>query len=156
MGPAEIVASLKELCAERGPRLTTEQIVEWIEGVGGYPSHRELVHFAKKMKARQYARRLEFEDEETGLRIKRLWSFYDARTSRRYYVDIAAMPADRRATLIRQYARFLKQLRSVRRAMSDYFAGQRFFDFYPGDADAEAPARDSQESSRLQQQSSRT
>ena len=31
---------------------------------------------------------------------------------------------------IRQYARFLKQFRSVRKAMADYFAGQRFFDFY--------------------------
>ena len=31
MGPAEIVASLKELCADKGPRLTTEQIVAWIE-----------------------------------------------------------------------------------------------------------------------------
>ena len=27
MGPAEIVASLKELCAEKGPRLGTEDIV---------------------------------------------------------------------------------------------------------------------------------
>ena len=34
--------------------------------------------------------------------------------------------------MIRQYARFLKQLRTVRKAMADYFAGQRFFDFYPG------------------------
>jgi hypothetical protein len=32
--------------------------------------------------------------------------------------------------LIRQYARFLKQMRAVRKAMADYFAGQRFFDFY--------------------------
>ena len=31
MGPAEIVASLKELCAEKGPRLQTDDIVEWIE-----------------------------------------------------------------------------------------------------------------------------
>ena len=46
--------------------------------------------------------------------------------------------------LIRQYARFVKQLRAVRKAMADYFAGQRFFDFYPGDpeeddADEEVP-----------------
>ena len=31
MGPAEIVASLKELCAEKGPRLGTDDIVAWIE-----------------------------------------------------------------------------------------------------------------------------
>ena len=31
MGPAEIVASLKELCAEKGPRLSTEDIVAWID-----------------------------------------------------------------------------------------------------------------------------
>jgi hypothetical protein len=36
MGPAEIVASMKELCAEKGPRLATEEIVAWIEHVGGY------------------------------------------------------------------------------------------------------------------------
>ena len=77
MGPAEIVASLKELVAEKGPRLTTDDIVAWIERVDGYESNRELIAFAKKMKARQYARMLEFEDEDTGMRIKRLWSFRD-------------------------------------------------------------------------------
>ena len=133
MGPAEIVASLKELCEEKGPRLSTEQIVAWIEHQGGYESDAELVAFAKKMKARQYARMLEFEDEDSGLRIKRLWSFYDPRRGRRFYADILEMPDDRRRKLIRQYARFLKQIRTVRRAMADYFAGQQFFDFYPGE-----------------------
>lgn len=135
MGPAEIVASLKELCAEKGPRLRTEEIVEWIDRLGGFESRPELVQFAKKMKARQYARMLEFEDEETGMRIKRLWSFYDSHQGRRFYADILEMPADQRARLIRQYARFQDQLRTVRKAMTDYFAGQRFFDFYPGSAD---------------------
>jgi hypothetical protein len=65
MGPAEIVASLKELVAGEGPRLTTEQIVGWIETHGGHESKGELVAFAKKMKARQYARLLDFEDEES-------------------------------------------------------------------------------------------
>ena len=133
MGPAEIVTSLKELCAEHGPRLTTEQIVSWIDNQGGYESEVELIAFAKKMKARQYARMLEYEDVESGLRIKRLWSFYDARKSRRFYMDILEMPDDERRKLVRQYARFLKQLRSVRRAMSDYFAGQQFFVFYTDD-----------------------
>ncbi|GAC1471966.1 MAG: hypothetical protein NVSMB9_18640 [Isosphaeraceae bacterium] len=133
MGPAEIVASLKELCAEAGPKLSTEQIVTWIDQQGGYDSEAELVAFAKKMKARQYARMLEYEDLETGLRIKRLWSFHDPRRGRRYYADILQMPEDRRRRLIRQYVKFLKQLRTVRRAMSDYFAGQQFFDFYPGE-----------------------
>ena len=32
MGPAEIVASLKELCEEEGPRFQTDRIVDWIEG----------------------------------------------------------------------------------------------------------------------------
>jgi hypothetical protein len=130
MGPAEIVASLKELCAEKGPRLGTAEIVAWVEQIGGYETNAELVAFAKKMKARQYARMLEYEDEDSGLRIKRLWSFYDRAQRRRYYADILELPADERKRLIRQYTRFLKQIRSVRRAMSDYFAGQRFFDFY--------------------------
>jgi hypothetical protein len=45
--------------------------------------------------------------------------------------------------MIRQYARFLKQLRSVRRAMADYFAGQQFFDFYADERDLDEciPAR---------------
>src|SRR3954453_14799869 len=135
MGPAEIVASLKELCAAKGPRLSTEQIVSWIEAQDGFESDAELLVFAKKMKARQYARMLDFEDEESGLRIKRLWSFYDPSMGRRYYADILEMPDDRRRRLIRQYTRFVKQLRTVHRAMADYFAGQQFFDFYPGDPD---------------------
>jgi hypothetical protein len=135
MGPAEIVASLRELCAEKGPRLTTEQIVDWIERIGGFESESELVVFAKKMKARQYARLLEFEDEDSGLRIKRLWSFHDPARGRRFYADLLELPEDQRKRLVRQYARFLKQLRAVRKAMADYFAGQRFFDFYPGDPD---------------------
>ena len=137
MGPAEIVASLRELCAERGPRLTTEEIVAWVDRIGGYETEPELVAFAKKMKARQFARMLEFEDEESGLRIKRLWSFFDEARGRRFYADILEMPEEQRKQLIRQYARFVKQLRAVRKAMADYFAGQRFFDFYPGDSDEE-------------------
>jgi hypothetical protein len=130
MGPAEIVASLKELVAEKGARITTDDIVAWIERVEGYESNRELIAFAKKMKARQYARLLDFEDEDTGLRIKRLWSFRDPAEGRRYYADILEMPENRRRQLIQQYGRFLKQLKAVRRAMADYFAGQHFFDFY--------------------------
>jgi hypothetical protein len=137
MGPAEIVASLKELCARKGPRLSTEEIVAWIDQNNGFESHAELVLFAKKMKARQYARLLEFEDAESGLTIKRLWSFYDSRKSRRFYVDILDMPHDERQRLVRQYARFLKQLRSIRKAMSDYFAGQQFFEFYQADDEPE-------------------
>ena len=137
MGPAEIVASLKELCEAKGPRLTTGMIVSWIDQHHGYESDAELVAFAKKMKARQFARMLEFEDEESGLKVKRLWSFYDVKKARRFYVDILEMPDEQRTRLIRQYARFLKQLRSVRKAMADYYAGQRFFDFYPGDPDLE-------------------
>jgi hypothetical protein len=135
MGPAEIVASLKELCEEKGPRLSTEQIVAWIDHQGGYESDAELITYAKKMKARQYARMLDYEDEESGLRIKRLWSFRDPVLGRRYYADILQMPDDQRRRLVRQYAHFVEQLRSVRRAMADYFAGQQFFDFYIGEAD---------------------
>ncbi len=135
MGSAEIVASLKELCAEKRPRLTTDEIVAWIEQNGGYESCAELVAFAKKMKARQYARMLEYEDEDTGMKIKRLWSSYDPVRKRRFYHDILELPADRRKRLIRQHARFLEQLRSVRKAMADYFAGQQFFSFYPADPD---------------------
>lgn len=140
MGPAEVVASLKEFCIDHGPRITTEGIVAWIDRHGGYESRDELIRYAKKMKARVYARRLMFEDEETGLKVKRLWSFRDPETGNRYYHDIAQMPEERRRRLIRQYAKFLEQLRSVRKAMSDYFAGQEFFDFYGGDEeDADEP-----------------
>jgi hypothetical protein len=130
MGPAEIVASLKELCAEKGPRLETNDIVEWIERIRGFESGASLIAFAKKMKARQFARMLEYDDEASGMRIKRLWSFRDRDTGGRYYADILAMPESDRKRLIRQYIRFQSQLRTVRKAMSDYFAGQRFFDFY--------------------------
>src|SRR5580704_11006767 len=135
MGPAEIVASLKELCAEKGPRLGTDDIVAWIEKIGGFETHAELVAYAKKMKARQYARMLEYEDENTGMRIKRLWSFRDQAQGRRFYADILELPAEERKQLIRQYARFLKQMRAVRKAMADYFAGQQFFDFYSDEPD---------------------
>ena len=137
MGPAEIVASLKELCVESGPRLTTEQIVGWIDRQGGYESNVELIAFAKKMKARQYARMLVYEDEESGLRIKQLWSFRDPASGRRFYNDITRMPDDQRRRLVQQYLHFTDQLRSVRRAMADYFSGQQFFDFYVGDADGD-------------------
>jgi hypothetical protein len=137
MGPAEIVASLKELCAEKGPRLGTEDIVAWIERIRGFESNAELVAFAKKMKARQYARMLDYEDEDSGMRIKRLWSFHDQAKGRRFYADILELPAEDRKRLIRQYARFLKQMRAVRKAMADYFAGQQFFDFYSDEPDEE-------------------
>ncbi len=143
MGPAEIVASLRELCAEKGPRLTTEEIVDWIEKIGGYETEAELIAYAKKMKARQYARMIEFEDEDSGLRIKRLWSFHDDARGRRYYADILEMPEEQRKRLIRQYAKFVKQMRAVRKAMADYFAGQRFFDFYPGDTEEDEVDYDS-------------
>ena len=135
MGPAEIVASLKELCENEGPHLTTERIVAWIEGHKGYDSDADLIQFAKKMKARQFARLLEYEDAESGQTIKRLWSLRDPRLKRRYYADVARLPEARRHRLIRQYTRFLAEMRDVRRAMSDYFAGQQFFAFHAADAD---------------------
>lgn len=146
MGPAEIVASLKELCAEKGPRLGTEEIVAWIDRHGGFGTQSELVQYAKKMKARHFARRLEFEDEDSGLKVKRLWSFYDADKARRFYVDILDMPDAERARFIREYTRLLKQIRAARKALSDYCAGQKFFTFYPGEEENEeaaaiAPAR---------------
>ncbi len=130
MGPAEIVASLKELCEEKGPSIHTGQIVEWIDNHGGYDSDAELIAYAKKMKARQYARMLMFDDEETGRKIKRLWSFNDRESGRRAYSDILALSPERRRELIDKYVNFLDQLSSVRRAMTDYLAGQEFFDFY--------------------------
>src|SRR5690606_24703245 len=42
MGPAEIIASLKELCEDEGPRLSTQRIVDWIEWHGGFESDAEL------------------------------------------------------------------------------------------------------------------
>lgn len=135
MGPAEIVASLKELCEAEGPRLSTERIVQWIDWHGGFETHAELVAFAKKMKARQLARQLMFDDPDTGLRVKRLWSLRDHDSGERYYHDIAQLSPARRRKLIQQYAKFAEQMRSVRRAMADYFAGQGFFAFYTGEDD---------------------
>jgi hypothetical protein len=132
MGQAEIVASLKELCETKGPRLLTSDIVDWIDEHGGFDSNAELIKFAKKMKARQYARQLTFEDEDTGLRIKRLWSFREA-NGQRAYSDILDLPPERRRAMIEQYSHFLDQLKTVRRAMTDYFAGQQFFNFYTGE-----------------------
>jgi hypothetical protein len=139
MGPAEIVASLKELCEEEGPRLSTGRIARWIEWHDGYESDDELIAFAKKVKARQYARQLMYDDEELGTRIKRLWSFRDRETGERFYHDIAELSPDRRRRLIRQFARFADQIRTVRKAMADYFAGQGFFEFYTTEEDVEAP-----------------
>jgi hypothetical protein len=155
MGPAEIVASLKELCAEKGPRLGTDDIVAWIEKIGGFETHAELVAYAKKMKARQYARMLEYEDENSGMRIKRLWSFRDQAQGRRFYADILEMPPEERKQLIRQYARFLKQMRAVRKAMADYFAGQRFFDFYSEQTEEEEAEIEFRPPARSRQQSGR-
>jgi hypothetical protein len=42
-----------------------------------FASNAELLAFANEMKAEQYARMFEHEDEETGMRIKRLRSFHD-------------------------------------------------------------------------------
>jgi hypothetical protein len=155
MGPAEIVASLKELCAEKGPRLSTDEIVTWIERIGGFETNAELVGYAKKMKARQYARMLEYEDEDSGMRIKRLWSFHDQAHGRRFYADILEMPGDERMRFIRQYTRFQKQLRAARRAMADYFAGQRFFDFYSDEPDDEEPEFELKPSTRSRQHAGR-
>jgi len=130
MGPAELVASLKELCETRGPRLTTPDIVKWIDDQGGYESDAELIMFAKKMKARQYARMLAYEDEESGVRIKRLWSVLNPETGRRSYADLLDMPPERRRRLVTEYAKLLEQQRAIRRAMADFIAGQRFFEFY--------------------------
>jgi hypothetical protein len=144
MGPAEIVASLKELCEARGPRLTTGMIVSWIDQHHGYESDAELIAFAKKMKARQYARMLLFEDQETGRKIKRLWSITDRETGRRAYSDICDLSPEKRRELIQRYVQFVDQLKSVRRAMTDYFAGQQFFDFYAGELEPHTSSVDGQ------------
>ncbi len=139
MGPAEIVDSLRQLCEEKGPRLTTEEIVDWIEGLDGFECHAELIAFAKKMKARQYARLLEYDDPDYGRRFKRLWSFRDGRRNRRYYNDITRLETPERRRLLDDYVKFAGQLRTVRRAMNDALAGQNFFEFYADDED-DAPA----------------
>lgn len=137
MAPAEIVASLKELCETEGPRLKTARIVRWIESHGGFESHDTLIAFAKKMRARQFARQLMYDDPESGLRIKRLWSLRDPYTGAREYNDIAQLSPERRRKLIHQYAQFARQMRSVRRAMADFFSGQGFFDFYTSEDQSE-------------------
>ena len=140
MGPAEIVDSLQQLCEEMGPKLTTEQIVVWIEDLNGFESDAELIAFAKKMKARQYARLLEYDDADYGRRIKRLWSFRDKRRNRRFYYDITQKPPAERRRLLEEYIKFAGQLRSVRRAMNDALAGQNFFGFYGDEDEVGEPA----------------
>ncbi len=144
MGPAEIVASLKELCEAKGPRIHTGQIVAWIDSHQGYESDAELIAFAKKMKARQYARMLMYEDEETGRKVKRLWSIPERETGRRVYSDICDLSPEKRRELIQRYVQFVDQLHSVRRAMTDYFAGQQFFDFYAGELEPQSASMDGQ------------
>ncbi len=130
MGPAEIVASLKELCEQEGPLISTQRIVRWIEQQQGFDHDAVLIAFAKKMKARNLARRLMYFDEETGVTIKRLWSARDRQTGERFYHDVAQLAPERRRKLIRHYQQFTAQLANVRRAMADSLAGQGFFDFY--------------------------
>ena len=48
------------------------------------------------------------------------------------------MSPESRKNLIQKYAYFQDQLRSVRRALSDYFAGQQFFDFYISETEDES------------------
>ena len=130
MGPAEIVASLKELCEAEEAQLTTGSIVKWIDDHGGYGSDAELIAFAKKMKARQYARKLMFEDEDLGRNIKRLWSFPNGEPGRRTYQDISTWTPERRREFVEQFAFFQDQILVARKAMADFLAGQQFFDFY--------------------------
>ncbi|HEY2153978.1 MAG TPA: hypothetical protein VGH33_00010, partial [Isosphaeraceae bacterium] len=75
--------------------------------------------------------------EETGLRIKRLWSVRDPGSGRRSYADLLDLPEDRRKRLIEQYAKFMEQQRALRKAMAYFFAGQQFFDFYTLERPAE-------------------
>ena len=130
MGPAEIVASLKELCEAEETQLTTGSIVKWIDDHGGYGSDDELIAFAKKMKARQYARKLMFEDQDLGRNIKRLWSFPNGQPGRRTYQDISTWTPERRKDFVEQFAFFQDQILTARKAMSDFLAGQQFFGFY--------------------------
>ena len=48
MAPAEIVSSLKELCENQGPRLSTIDIVDWIDKQSGYESDIELIAFGEE------------------------------------------------------------------------------------------------------------
>ncbi len=136
MGPAEIVASLKELCEGR-PKIVTSEIVRWIEAQGGYESDIELITFAKKMKARQYARQLTFVDEESNRKVKRLFSRRESQHAERAYHDMLQCPKEQLAQYVQSYFQFIDQQRSLRRAMADCFAGQQFFEFFTDD-DAEA------------------
>ena len=143
MGPAEIVASLKELCAEKGPRLQTEDIVDWIERIGGFETNvgvdrlcQEDEGAAVRADARIRRRRLRHADQ-AAVELPR-----STIQGGRYYADILEMPASDRKRLSRQYTRFQSQLRSVRKAMADYFAGQRFFDFYMETGDEDEVAAD--------------
>jgi hypothetical protein len=45
------------------------EIVGWFDRIGAFESNAELLALAKEMKAQQYARMFEHEDEECGMRI---------------------------------------------------------------------------------------
>ena len=77
--------------AVRGARAEAHHRADrsWIDSHGGYDSDAELIAFAKKMKARQYARMLEFEDEEIGTADQAALELSDHEPGRRrYYADI--------------------------------------------------------------------
>ncbi len=130
MGHAEIVASLKELCETGEADLTTGAIVKWIDEHSGYGSDAELIAYAKKMKARQYARKLMFEDDGLGRQVKRLWSFPNGQPGRRTYQDISTWDPEKRREFIEQFVHLQEQIYTARKAMADFLAGQRFFSFY--------------------------
>jgi hypothetical protein len=88
------------------------------------------------MKAHQYALVHSSEGEETGQKIRRNSSILDSSHVQRIYGDTCDMPAEKRKTLIRQCADFQDRLCNIYRAMSDFFAGQQFFDFQIGDLEA--------------------
>ena len=91
------------------------------------------------MKARQYARMLTFEDEETGRKIKRLWSFRDGSTGRRAYADICDMSPESRKQLIPEMRLFPEPAPSPSAERCPTTSpAQQFFDFYVGDLEHES------------------
>ena len=98
MGPAEIVASLKDSCREgstirhrgdRGLDRTDRRLRELSRA-------RPVCQEDESAAVRPHAR---IRGRPVGPRIKRLWSSYDPKQARRYYVDLLEMPdADARVS----------------------------------------------------------
>jgi hypothetical protein len=125
-----ILAALADFCNHRGPTFTSDELVDWINRRFGFESPATLLAYARRIKARQIARKLTCFDPETRTRVPRLWPVADPRTGEPAFADITQLPPETRRRLIQTQARLQAQLRTLQRALEDSTSGQGLFEFY--------------------------